>query len=134
MRGGALPVLGWVSLLALAGILNAVWTGDAIQSATFGAAVLAITLTGLALILRSPQATRRGEPDRTSRPEAIPVASLSVAAIAIGLGVLAFGIVFGTFPILLGAGIIVAGLGRLAIERHAQHRALESARHSERSR
>jgi hypothetical protein len=126
VRGGAIPLLCWAALLTVTGTLNAIWTGDWIQSATFAAAVLAITVTAAGLIVGAPEAARRGEPTRPTGPEAIPTGSFAAMFTAVGLGMLVFGLVFGHFPIYFGAGMIVAGLGRLAIELRAQRRAVRA--------
>jgi uncharacterized membrane protein YfcA len=127
MRGGALPLLAWALLLALSGMLNAIWTGDTIQSATFGAAVLAILVVVAGLTLRSRESIRRGEPSPRTRAEAIPRASTSVVVMAVGLAALLFGLTFGHFPIYLGAAMILAGLGRLMLELRAQRHAVRAA-------
>lgn len=113
MRRGALPLLFWALLLAAAGALNAIWAGVSIQTATFGAAVAAV------LVLAGIIAAR---PAR-SGPEAVTRSSFAIVIVAVGLGVLLFGFAFGHFPIYLGAGMMVAGLGRLALELRAQHHA-----------
>ncbi|HEX3802030.1 MAG TPA: hypothetical protein VHV75_04240 [Solirubrobacteraceae bacterium] len=113
MRSGALPLLCWALLLALAGTLNAIWAGISIQTATFGAAVIAILVTASAILARPPH---RGV-------EAIPRASFAAAFTAIGLAVLLFGLTFGHFLIYFGAGMIAVGLGGLARELQAQRRA-----------
>ena len=111
MRGGALPLLFWASLLSVAGIINAIWTGDAIQIGTFAAAVLAVLIVALALRLRSPVAFRRGAPERNTGWEPVPHTSFAAVFTAVGLGVLLFGFVFGHFLVYLGAAIIIVGLG-----------------------
>lgn len=125
MRGGALPLLCWALLLTVTGTLNAIWTGDLIQTGTFAAAVFAILTTAIVLIVRSPEAARKGEPARRTRPEPIPTTSAAAAFTAVGVGMLVFGFAFGHFPIYFGAGMIVVGLGRLAIELRAQRRVAE---------
>ena len=124
MRGGALPLMFWATLLALFGIMNAIWTADTIQVATFAAGVLAVASLAGALALRSRDALRRGEPPPSDAPEAIPRASSAAVLVALGLGMLVFGFAFGHFPIYLGSGVILAGLGRLWVEKRAQRRAL----------
>jgi hypothetical protein len=124
VRGGAIPLMCWAVLLTVTGTLNAVWTGDLIQMGTFTAAVLAISLTAISFIVRAPEAAKRGEPGPRTASEAIPTGSFASAFTAVGLGVLLFGLVFGHFPIYLGAGMIVTGLGRLALELRAQRRAV----------
>ena len=113
MRGGAIPLLFWALLLALSGTLNAIWAGITIQTATFGAAVIATLVTAAALLARP---RRRGA-------EAVPRASFAAAFTAVGLAVLLFGLTFGHFLIYFGAGMILVGLGGLLRELRAQRRA-----------
>lgn len=122
MRGGALPILFWALLLAASGATNAIWTHDWIQSATFGTAVIAILLIAGSLIVRSREAARRGEPSPPSRPEAVTHTSYATMIVAVGLAAFLFGFTFGHFMVYLGAGMMAAGLGRLAVELYHQRR------------
>lgn len=112
MTGGTRPMLFWALLLSLSGLLNAIWAGISVQTATFGAAVLAIVVTAAGILTRR---ARRG-------PEPITHASFGTMIAAVGVGTLLFGFVFGHFIIYFGAGLIVAGLGRLGLELLAQRR------------
>ena len=47
MRGGALPLLAWATLLIVLMVLNWIWTGDAIQVGTFAFAVAVVLGIGL---------------------------------------------------------------------------------------
>jgi hypothetical protein len=118
MRDGAKPLFCWALLLTLTGVLNAIWAGISVQTATFGMAVLAILLTACVLLLRQP---RRG-------PEVITHASFAPMLIAVGFAALMFGFTFGHFIIYFGAGLIVAGLGRLLIELRHQRRVTRDGR------
>jgi hypothetical protein len=120
MKGG-LAVLIWALLLLSSGVLNAIWAGRALQIGMFAAALFAVCAVAVAVMLRL---RGRSATERSAAPQALPTASFAAMFTAIGLGVLVFGLVFGHFPIYLGAGMIVIGLGRLGFEWHAQHRAL----------
>lgn len=128
MRGGALPLLLWSLLLAASGATNAVWTGDDIQIGMFGGAVLATVLTAAVLIARSREAARRGEPSPPTEPEPVTHSSFAVVIIAVGLAALLFGFSFGHFVIYFGAGLMLAGLGRLTLELIHQRRATRRGR------
>jgi len=112
---GVTALLAWAGLLALAGALNAVWTGKAIQIGTFAFAVSAILLLAAVLAATAPA--------RTDRPQAITRSSFATALAAAGLAVLLFGLTFGHFLVYFGAGMIVVGLARLLLELRAQRRA-----------
>ncbi len=120
MRGGALAPFAWALLLAVLGTINAIWTGDGIQIGTFGFAVLAIVTLSASLVLRSSEARRRGPPEPRAEPLALPTVSVGAVVVALGIGSIVFGLAFGHFPIYFGAGLVVAGIGRLALELRAQ--------------
>jgi len=128
MRGGALPLVFWAMLLSTAGALNAVWTGDDIQIAMFGAAVLLTLVTAAVLIARRREALHTGEPTRPSKPEPVTHTSFGVVIAAVGFGAFMFGFTFGHFFIYFGIGLMVAGLGRLALELLHQRRAMRGSR------
>jgi hypothetical protein len=113
MRNGTAPLLIWSLLLGLMAVVNAIWAGITIQTATFVLAVLAVVVVAATLLVRP---ARRG-------PEAIPHHSLAAAFTAVGLAVVLFGFTFGHFLVYFGAAMIVAGLGRLSLELRAQRRA-----------
>jgi membrane protein implicated in regulation of membrane protease activity len=134
MRGGAIPLLAWSALLALLLAGNWVWTGDAIQVAEFGFAVLAIALAGLTAILasrrRDHEAIRPGppEPPAPDEVEVVPDLSVGAALAALAVAAILFGLAFGHFLVYFGAGLLALALGRLAVERRAQARTRERAR------
>lgn len=141
MRGGAIAPLVWSGLLIVMMVINIIWTaGNLIQASTFAFAILMVWLLGLALLRLSPrEALRKGEPQLRTEPEALPSASAAAAMAGVGLGAFSFGWVFGGFWIYFGAGIVVICLGRLILERRAQHAAyrryldeLHATRHAER--
>jgi hypothetical protein len=132
VRGGAIAPICWAGLLAVLGVINWIWTGDAVQIGSFGFAVLAIVLLAAALAVAAPEARRRGAPGASSRPQALPAISLGAAIAGVGLAIFVFGFAFGQFPILFGAGAFIVGCGRLGLERRAQrHREREAARAAE---
>jgi hypothetical protein len=110
-------MVAWALVLLVLMIINWIWTGDAIQVGTFAFAVLA-TLAGASLmvVLSRGRAIRRGPPEPSPGPEALPEASSGAVMAALGLASIVFGFVFGTFPIYFGAGVLIAGLGRIVIE------------------
>ncbi len=122
MRGGALAPFAWALLLVLLGAINWIWTGDAIQVGTFGFAALAILTLAAGLVRAAPEARRRGAPE--PRAETEPIPQMSLAALIAGLAVasIVLGLAFGHFAIYFGAGLLALALGRLALERRAQHR------------
>src|SRR5690348_7425527 len=123
MRGGSIPLLAWGLLLAVLMVINAIWAGDAIQTGTFAAAILAVFGGAAAFLALAPrESLRRGPPPRVTGPEAVPRASAGALLFGLGVASMLFGLVFGTFPIYFGIGLVVAGLGRLAMEYRAERR------------
>lgn len=125
MRGGAIAPFVWSVLLIVLMVINIIWTtGNLIQAAMFGFAILMVWLVGLALLRFSPrEGLRRGPPEFPAEPEAMPSASAAAAMGGIGLGAFSFGWAFGGFWIYFGAGILVICFFRLVLEHRAQRAA-----------
>jgi hypothetical protein len=128
VRGGAIPLLCWATLLAVLLAINWIWTGDAVQVGTFGYAALSIYAGGLLLWLRSRVAIRPGPPSASEDPEAVPDASLAAVGIALSIACIMFGIAWAKFLVFFGAGALILSLGRLAVELRAQRAGVRRAR------
>jgi hypothetical protein len=128
VRGGAIPLLAWGTLLAVLGAINWIWTGDTIQLGTFAFAILVVIGSAAILVLLSRQAIRRGAPEPSDEPEAVPDVSVGAVVAGLSLGSFAFGFVFGRFFVYFGLGMLALALGRLAIEVRAQRRSERLAR------
>jgi hypothetical protein len=120
VRGGAIPLLVWGTLLVALLVINGIWTGDGIQVAMFGFAALVMYGAAVALLARSRQALRRGAPEHRSDPDVIPDLSLSSAVIALSAAAILFGFVWAHFLVFLGAGMLLLALGRLLLELRAE--------------
>jgi hypothetical protein len=128
VRGGAIPLLCWATLLAVLLAINWIWTGDAVQVGTFGYAALSIYAGGLLLWLRSRVAIRPGPPSASEDPEAVPDASLAAVGAALSVACILFGLAWATFLVFFGGGLLVLSLGRLAVELRAERAGLRRAR------
>lgn len=128
MRGGAIVFAVWGTLLATLMAVNWIWEGKAVHVASFGFAVLVVYLSGLYLLARRREAIRKGPPEYEAEPDALPRASLAAAGAGISIALMLFGVVFGSFLILIGAGLLLACLGRLARELYWQRQQLRSVR------
>jgi len=124
VRGGAIPLFSWGTLLLVLLIINLIWAGSQIQSEMFAFAVTAVYATALALSVARPESLRRGPPVRESAPEAVPRTSLAAMALGISMGAMMFGVVFGKFLVFIGGGVWLLAAGRLVVEVRAQRRSL----------
>jgi hypothetical protein len=128
VRGGAIPLLAWGALLAVLMTLNWIWTGDAIQVATFALAVVAV-YTGAALLAATGRdALRRGPPAPTPGPEALPEASVAAVLVGLSIACILFGLVWSEFLIYFGAGVLVLSLGRVALELRTERESVRRLR------
>jgi len=124
MRGGAIPLLVWGSLLLVLLALNWIWTGDAIQVASFAFAVSSVIGWVIALLTSRPrEALRRGPPSASREPQAVPSASYGSVLLAVGAASTVFGFAFGHFFVFFGAGLMVVSAGVVARELYAERRA-----------
>jgi hypothetical protein len=121
-------VLAWAGLLTVLLAVNAVWTGDEIQIAEYGFAVLVIVLAGVLLIARHRAAIRRGPPEpRPARVEAVPDLSFAAVLAAIAVASILFGLAWAYFLVYFGGGLLLLSLGRLAVEEQAARASRERA-------
>jgi multisubunit Na+/H+ antiporter MnhC subunit len=128
VRGGAIPLLAWGTLLLVLYIGNWVWDGTGVNPAVTGLAVLLIYAGAVALTIRAGRrAGQTGPPEPERRPRAEPQASTGAALAALALASIVFGFTFGSFITYFGAGLLLIALGRLVVERRAQRRSIERA-------
>ena len=98
--------LVWAGLLAALGLVLLAWTRSALENGLlFGAAAGVVLLAGLALRAREP------------RRRVLPDLSYPTAVAAAGLGLAVAGSAFGTWLVLIGAGVLAIGLAGLVRER-----------------
>jgi Na+/H+-translocating membrane pyrophosphatase len=124
MRGGAIPLLVWALILGVLFAIHWAWTGDTLQTGTFGFAIGLVLAAAALTAAGSRDALRRGAPPPPEGAEAVPAASLGAPLAGLGLAAVGFGLVFGAFLVFIGAGMFVCGVavaGReLAGERRAR--------------
>jgi hypothetical protein len=128
MRGGAIPLAAWGTLLVVLLTLNWIWTGDAIQVGTFAYAALAVYTVAALLWVLGRDAVRRGPPPASRDPEAVPEESLAAVMIGLSVACVMFGLVWAQFLVFFGAGMLVVSLGRLAVELRCERASRERAR------
>jgi uncharacterized iron-regulated membrane protein len=120
MRGGAIPIFAWGTILLVLAIGNWVWNGKPVGSGAASAAVLIIYGFGVIVWLLRRDAIRRGPP--AARSELEPVPQMSLAAVMLGLsaGCALFGLAWAKFLLYFGIAMFVLSLGRLTVERRAE--------------
>jgi len=120
MRGGAIPLLTWGTILLVLCIGNWVWDDKPVNGAAATAAVVIVYSFGAALWLLRREAIRRGPPEPRDEVERVP--QMSVAAVTMGLaaGCALFGLAWAKFLLYFGIAMFVLGLGRLVVEQRAE--------------
>ncbi|MBV8946712.1 MAG: hypothetical protein JO286_04630 [Solirubrobacterales bacterium] len=120
MRGGAIPILTWGTILLVLAVGNWVWNGKAVGSGAASAAVLIVYTFGAAVWLARREAIRRGPPRRRTEDEAVPQASVAAMVIGLSAGCALFGLAWAKFLLYFGIAMFVLGVGRLIVERRAE--------------
>ena len=132
MRGGAIPILAWGTILLVLAVGNWVWNDKAVGSGAASAAVLIIYGFGIAVWLARREALRRGPPEPSTEPESVPHASLAALGIGISAGCALFGLAWAKFLLYFGIGLFLVSLGRLALELRAERASRREALGEER--
>jgi uncharacterized membrane protein len=122
MRGGAIAILSWGTILLVLAIGNWVWDAKPVNGAAASAAVAIVYVFGLALWLSRREAIRPGPPEARPVLDAVPQASVAAAGIGVSLGCILFGIAWARFLVDLGIGLLVLSIGRLVLEMRAERR------------
>lgn len=128
MRGGAIPVLAWATLLLILFAGNWITDDRGVNPAVAGFAALVIYAIGVALILARREAIRRGAPPSSGDAEAEPDASVAAVIVGLSVGCILFGLVWARFLVYFGAAMLVLALGRMAVELRAERRTLARAK------
>jgi Na+/H+-translocating membrane pyrophosphatase len=124
VRGGAIPIFLWGTLLLILMVINVIWARSGIQAATFAYAIAAVYGTAFVLTILRRDSMRKGPPAREPAPEAIPRNSLAAMTLGIAIGTMMFGVVFGKFLVFIGGAVWLLAAGRLVVEVRAERRSL----------
>lgn len=122
MRGGAIPLLVWSLLNLILLIIAAIfewgtgWHNVGLHLTLTGFTVVVLWAGGALLLTRTRRSISKGPPEYTPRPEPLPRVSFGASGFGLGIGLAAFGVVFGKFLIFLGAAVFLLSLGRLSRE------------------
>lgn len=132
MRGGAIPILAWGTILLVLAVGNWVWNDKPVNSGAASAAVLIIYGFGAAVWLaRRREALRRGPPDQRAEPESVPQTSLAAVGIGVSAGCALFGLAWARFLVDFGIVLFIVSVGRLVIEVRAERASRRAARGEE---
>ena len=120
MRGGAIPILTWGTLLLVLAIGNWVWNGRLVGGLAASGAVAIIYLFGLAVWLARREAIRRGPPEQPAELETVPQTSLAAVGIGVSAGCALFGLAWARFLLDFGIALFIVSIGRMALELRAE--------------
>jgi hypothetical protein len=120
MRGGAIPLLAWGTLLLVLFIGNWIWDAKTVNAAVAAFAALVIYAFGALLVLARREAIRRGPPTPRSGHEIVPGHSLAAVVAGLSVAAILFGLVWANFLVYFGAAVLILSLGRLALELRAE--------------
>jgi uncharacterized iron-regulated membrane protein len=122
VRGGAIPLLAWGTLLLVLYAGNWIWEGKLVPALETSFAIVVIYAGGVILWLSRREAIKRGPPPAQAKVEALPTISVAATVAGLSVGTFLFGLVWTTFLIAFGAGVLCLSLGRIALEVRAQQR------------
>jgi hypothetical protein len=115
MNRAAVPLLSWAALLTVLAAVLWVWSSDHLPPAIFSAAAGVVWLIGFYAVLRPGK-----RPRLRVRPELD--LSFSSVLVAIAIAMLVVGALVGEWLVLIGAGVLLAGLIGVAREIRAERR------------
>jgi hypothetical protein len=120
MRGGAIPILAWGTILLVLAIGNWVWNDRTVSGLAASAAVAIIYAFAVAMWLARREALRRGPPEPRTEPETVPQASVSAMLMGLATGCALFGLAWAKFLLYFGIAVFVLAVGRLIVELRAE--------------
>jgi hypothetical protein len=120
VRGGAIPLIAWGTLLLVLFIINWIWDAKPVNAATAAFAAVVIYAFAFLLWLARHEAIRRGPPEPSAEPQALPQMSLGAVLVGLSLGAILFGFVWAQFLVFFGIGLLLLSLGRVWLEVRAE--------------
>jgi hypothetical protein len=126
MRGGAIPLLAWATILLALFVGNWLWDQRAVNAAESALSALIIYAFGVALWLARRDSIRRGPPEAEAQTDAVPQHSLAAVLVGLSVATILFGVAWANFLVYFGAGALVLALGRLALELRSERRSRQA--------
>src|SRR3954470_19304775 len=112
-------------LLSATALLLFMWDDRPLTYGLLGGAAAASFLTAI-VVFSGRRAAPESDPDLV---RAVPYTSWAAVAIGVGGSLMAVGVVFGVYLVMIGAGLVIAGLVALFRERRAPRHALPPYAH-----
>jgi hypothetical protein len=122
VRGGAIPLLVWGTLLLALYAINWIWEGKLVPTLETSFAIVVIYAGGVILWLSRREAIRPGPPPADDEVEALPTISVAATVAGLSVGTILFGLVWTTFLTAFGAGMLCLSLVRIVLDVRAQRR------------
>jgi uncharacterized iron-regulated membrane protein len=120
MRGGAIPVLVWGTILLVLAVGNWVWDAKPVNSGAASVAVLIIYGAGIALWRARRESVRPGPPEPRTEIDTVPQGSVAAVLVGLSIGTIMFGLAWAKFLVFFGLGLLLLSLGRLVLELRAE--------------
>jgi len=128
MRGGAIPLVAWGTLLLVLFAGNWVWNDKPVSAAVAGFATLVIYLGAGLLWHSNRDSIRRGPPAPSGAVHAVPESSLAAVGVALAVATILFGLAWANFLVYFGLAVLTLSLGRIVLEARAQRRSRDAVR------
>jgi hypothetical protein len=116
VRGGAIPVIAWATLLLVLFVGNWIWDDNTVNIASAGLASLIVYAWGLLLWLARRESIKTGPPEPRVETRNVAQNSLAAALVGLSVGSILFGVLWANFLVYFGLGVLVLSLGRMALE------------------
>jgi uncharacterized iron-regulated membrane protein len=120
MRGGAIPILTWGTILLVLAVGNWVWNDKTVSGLAATGAVVIVYCFGVALWVARREAIRRGPPEQHDDVENVPQMSVAAMVMGLSVGCALFGLAWASFLLYFGIAMFVLSLGRLLVELRAE--------------
>ena len=120
MRGGAIPVIAWATLLFVLFVGNWIWDDKPLNVVSAGVASLIVYAWGFFLWLARRESIKTGPPEPRVETRNIPRQSVAAALTGLSVGCILFGLLWATFLVYFGIGMLALSLGRMALELRAE--------------
>jgi uncharacterized iron-regulated membrane protein len=120
MRGGAIPILTWGTILLVLAVGNWVWNDKTVGGLAATGAVVIIYCLGVALWVARREAIRRGPPEQHDDIENVPQMSVAAMVMGLSVGCALFGLAWARFLLYFGIAMFVLSLGRVLVEVRAE--------------